>query len=86
MSQRRHVSRGDIHCVLTKRDVTIATEIIDLYAVGSSAPIQSVKGHRRCEQLDLRICPTACVFISGGTGVGLDPRTGEQVSTANLDL
>lgn len=86
MSQKRYIVRKTIDCVLTRRKVTIATEMIDVYATGSGIPIQSVSGHKRCENVNLHLCPNGCVFISGGTGLGLDPRTGRQVTTQDLDI
>jgi hypothetical protein len=77
----RSSRRDRIHCVLTKRYVTIETEVIDLRAIGSAGILAREEGHKACVSASLLTCPQDCIYISGGKGYGTDPTTGQRVNT-----
>jgi hypothetical protein len=76
---KRYNRFSSIHCILTNRSVRLGKEIVEIYALGSSAPVATQEGKRWCEDTDLDRCPHDCIYISGGRGGGRDPATGSHV-------
>lgn len=81
MSTRRSIVSNGIYCLLTERNVAISTEIVEIYALGSFGPVARNEGRRWCNSADPSVCPHDCAFISGGKGWGINPATGERVTT-----
>jgi hypothetical protein len=71
-----------IFCVLTQRNVTTDAEIIQVTGIGGQQAIG--EGRKSCRAVDLSVCPGNCVYISGGTGFGVDPETGRPINVSNL--
>jgi hypothetical protein len=78
MASQRYWVDTPIYCVLTSRDVTIQREVVEIRAMGAGGVAW---GRRRCDSVNLSICPGDCIYISGGKGFGTDPTTGERVNT-----
>jgi hypothetical protein len=78
----RSTRHDPILCVLTNRNVTIETEVIELRAIGTAGIVAREEGHKSCDSVDLSKCPGDCIFISGGKGFGTDPATGLRVATS----
>ncbi len=69
-----------IYCALTERNVTIASDVVSIDTLQGTI---SRDGRKLC--LDKRTtCPQDCIYISGGKGWGIDPQTGQRVTTPGL--
>jgi hypothetical protein len=73
----RSIQQRHIECKLTNRRVTIASEQVTVYGE-QSLPAASAVGKETC--LDkTSACPRDCIFMSGGSGFGRDPETGQLI-------